>query len=114
MIAMNETKSPTPTPSLSKPSQTKPTTQKNPNPLETFMAQTSFLEKALLDALQPHIQNKQILTPTRYQTLLNEARCHMTMQAQQSDVLTKGAALLAQKQELSRFLNMQRTLLIGV
>ncbi len=109
---MNEKKSPMTTP-LSKLGQTKQTKQKDLNFIEKFIAQPSSLEKALLDSLLPHTQNKLIFTPVRYQTLLYEASCNMARQEQPSDVLTKGAALLAQEQELRRFLNLQRTLLIG-
>lgn len=107
--AMNKTKSAT---ALSKLSHINPT--EHPNTIETFITQSSSLEKTLIDSLQPDIQNKLILTPTHYQTLLNEARCTMAMYAQHSDVLTKGAALLDQEQKLRNFFNMQRTLLIGV
>jgi hypothetical protein len=114
MKAMNnESKSPSAT-QLSKPSPVKTTRQRNPDPIETFTGQASSLERTLINALRPPIQNELTLTPTRYQTLLDEAHCNMAMQAQYSNVLTKGAALLVQEQDLRRMLNIQRTLLIGV
>lgn len=99
---------------LSKFNLVKPTVQKIPDSIETFIAQSSSLERALIDSLQSSHQNKSILTPTRYQTLLFEAHCHIAIQAQQNDVLIKAAALLAQELELRRLLNMQCSLLIGV
>jgi hypothetical protein len=113
MRAMNEIKPLGATP-LSKPSYINATEEKNSNSTDTFIKQSYLLEKNLIDSLQPYIENTLILTPSHYQTLLNEARGVMDMYAQHSDVLKKGAALLGQEQALRHFLNVQRTLLLGV
>lgn len=111
---MSKASNPLPASQPSKLSHIKPTGHETSDSVETLTAQASSLERALMDSLQPSLQNKQILTPTRYQTLLFEAHCNIAIQAQQQDELTKGAALLAQELELRRLLNMQCTLLIGV
>lgn len=83
-------------------------------PLQELLFLSPSLEQTLLSYLRPSIKNKLVLTPTRYQRLLCEARYHLENHAETTDALAKGATLLAQEENLRRLLTVQRTVLIEV
>ena len=70
-------------------------------------------DEQLRASLRPHIADKSILAPVRYQTLLDEVRAELRERAGEArDALAQAATLLDEEQQVRELFNTLRTILV--
>ncbi len=70
-------------------------------------------DEQLRASLRPHIADKSILAPGRYQTLLDEVRAELRERAGEArDALAQAATLLDEEQQVRELFNTLRTIFV--